>query len=120
MSKDDHVNGLACLKYMLLSKIMNGQGEEVHAIINAKNSLRFVDDEMIGCLKEVADAYKISSLCKCCFCFRYKLLYSGLWFKEKCLYLEVNTHIFNYAIIVVYDSDTLTILCVQINLMNTL
>jgi len=64
VSKDDHVNGLACLKYMLLSKIMNGQGEEVHAIVNAKNSLRFADDEVIGCLKEIADAYKISSLSK--------------------------------------------------------
>mmetsp|Transcript_4857 Transcript_4857/g.5609 ORF Transcript_4857/g.5609 Transcript_4857/m.5609 type:complete len:429 (+) Transcript_4857:235-1521(+) len=64
MSKDDSTNGLQCLKYMLLSKIMNGQGDEVHAILNAKNSIQFVDDEAIVMLKEVAKAYKDLSLAK--------------------------------------------------------
>lgn len=62
MSQGDVGNGLLCLQYMLLSKIMNAQGEEVPGILNAKNSTKFVDEPTIVFLKAVSAAYKERSL----------------------------------------------------------
>lgn len=50
------------LIYMILTKIMNGQGGEVPAILNAKDSLKYNQDETIIALKKIAEAYKARSL----------------------------------------------------------
>uniref|UniRef100_A0A7S2WLB9 PCI domain-containing protein n=1 Tax=Mucochytrium quahogii TaxID=96639 RepID=A0A7S2WLB9_9STRA len=50
-----------CLKYMLLSKIMNSQGDEVPTILNGKNAISFTGPE-IESMRAVAKAYKDRSL----------------------------------------------------------
>ena len=61
-SRHSTLNSKKALIYMLLSKIMNGQGHEVPGILNAKNSLRYAKDETIDALKQIAAAYKARSL----------------------------------------------------------
>ena len=52
---------LKCLKYMLLTKIMNKQGDEVATISNSKNALKYSGEE-IESMKAIAKAYKTRSL----------------------------------------------------------
>lgn len=61
-SKHSSLNSKKALTYMLLSKIMNGQGGDVPGILNAKNSLQYANDETIKALKQIASAYKARSL----------------------------------------------------------
>jgi 26S proteasome regulatory subunit N6 len=50
-----------CLKYMLLSKIMFGLGDEVPAILNGKNAVGYSGPQ-VGSMRAIAKAYKERSL----------------------------------------------------------
>ncbi|RHY77527.1 hypothetical protein DYB34_005773 [Aphanomyces astaci] len=57
----DPVEALACLKYMLLSKVANGQSADVPAIVSTKNAIKFTGID-IEALKAVAKAHDQRSL----------------------------------------------------------
>eukprot|EP00958_Prasinococcus_capsulatus_P000166 scaffold13_cov377-Prasinococcus_capsulatus_cf.AAC.3 len=57
----DDPRAMACLKYMLLSKIMGDQAEEVNGLINTKGGLKYVGPE-VEAMKAVAAAYTTRSL----------------------------------------------------------
>lgn len=50
-----------CLKYMLLSKIMHGHGDEVPTLLNQKKTMQFLTEE-IEAMRAIAKAYKARSL----------------------------------------------------------
>jgi len=57
----DPADALSCLKYMLLSKIANGDASDVNVIINGKNAIKFSGID-IDALKAVAKAHEKRSL----------------------------------------------------------
>jgi 26S proteasome regulatory subunit N6 len=57
----DSTNAVKALKYMLLSKIMNNQYEDVYSLINGKVGVKHAGPD-IEALKAVTDAYKARSI----------------------------------------------------------
>ncbi|GBG33645.1 26S proteasome non-ATPase regulatory subunit 11-like [Hondaea fermentalgiana] len=51
----------SCLKYMLLCKIMHGQGDEVPTILNQKKTMPYTGED-IEAMRAIARAYKARSL----------------------------------------------------------
>lgn len=62
VSQEDMTNGLLSLQYMLVSKIMNEQANEVTFLINSKSAKLFVSQPTIAALKGIADTVKERSL----------------------------------------------------------
>lgn len=58
----DQDNGAACLKYMILCKIMNGHAEEIDALVTGKVGQRYSLGREVEAMKAVGEAYKSRSL----------------------------------------------------------
>ena len=58
----DWANATHCLRSMVLSKILNNQAHEVTALLSAKNTVRYVDDEGIQDMRRLALAAEHRSL----------------------------------------------------------
>ncbi|RLN32269.1 hypothetical protein BBJ28_00015780 [Nothophytophthora sp. Chile5] len=57
----DEVEGLSCLKYMLLAKIASGGASEVNLIINSKQAIKFIGIDLEA-MQAVAKAHEQRSL----------------------------------------------------------